>query len=622
LVFTDKADESDDKAITSFTRDELLEIGRSCDYKILRRLGRVLTRLTYINSAEDMPAHIAAASATELPCIPIALATKEHKHQFWRILLHIVVPGTMLSRRPAALLAALSIRMGFQPLIEAAEQEMLIWRDRWNDIEVPENWNISCLSLLMDADEAYRKRHQDKTTSLLKTEDRALFERLVAYKMLEFNLNTTLTARIGWTPTKTTAPLGPVVVCKYCEFPRSVTIMGANRKCGLCLWKYDSPQDRKKYVNAQVTKEDNETTSAIWVECCIRTCRAQYVVYFPEKLGVRPKCHYCRHSGEAPTVECTECLNRVIYPLAYRPKNMEDFKCYACTSGKKTIVDVETTAKKLFEDNGTEWLLRDDKNALEKPFDQRSLFHTISTVGADNFCASVSLFPATAEKDLRLHGKVIRNSPDVIKDLQSWISRRRTESGTCSLCFSDFRKSDLNLACGRSGCEQRICRDCLQGWYGLNDAGRIINTSALFCPFCRRASAPRTLAKYGMGIHAVGNLKTAVNEKGQWIYAWCLRCGYAKRYLERVCARGAPPEVGHFTCEDCKSCEGSKSNTLKVKMCPGCGVATEKTFGCNHIECQCGQHWCWFCGEKSTEQRIYRHMAYEHGSYYDESDTD
>lgn len=46
LVFTDDVDESDDKAITSFTRDELLEIGRSCDYKILRRLGRVLTRLT------------------------------------------------------------------------------------------------------------------------------------------------------------------------------------------------------------------------------------------------------------------------------------------------------------------------------------------------------------------------------------------------------------------------------------------------------------------------------------------------------------------------------------------------------------------------------------------------
>jgi hypothetical protein len=151
LFFTREAADNqgescEDKVISSFTREELLEIGRSCDYRILRRLGRVLTRLTYINSAEDMPAHIAAAPDAETPRIPIALATKAHNRKFWRILLHIVVPGTMLSARPAALLAALSIRMGFQPLIDAAEQEMLIWRDRWNNIEVPENWSVSCLS--------------------------------------------------------------------------------------------------------------------------------------------------------------------------------------------------------------------------------------------------------------------------------------------------------------------------------------------------------------------------------------------------------------------------------------------------------------------------------------------
>ena len=293
LLFTreaaDDEDEScEDKAVSSFTRDELLEIGRSCDYRILRRLGRVLTRLTYINSAEDMPAHIAAAPVGETLRIPMALVTKEHNRRFWRILLHIVVPGTMLSARPAALLAALSIRMGFQPLFEAAEQEMLIWRDRWNDIEVPENWSISCLSLLMDADAAYRKRHEGDTTGLLNLDDRALFERLVAYKMLELNMDTNLTARIGWTPEKTTAPLGPVAECRSCELPRSVTIMGANGKCGHCLWTdYTSPMDREKHVNARVTKEDNETTPAVWVECHVKVCRAQvsFISNFFSSIG-------------------------------------------------------------------------------------------------------------------------------------------------------------------------------------------------------------------------------------------------------------------------------------------------------------------------------------------------
>ena len=370
---------------------------------------------------------------------------------------------------------------------------------------------------------------------------------------------------------------------------------------------------RKTTKHAQVTKKDNETTPAIWVECGIRTCRAQYVVYCLENLNVRPKCHYCRNSSEAPTVECTECLNRVIYPPRYRPKDMGEFKCHACTGGKKTIVDVETTANKLSKENGTEWLLCNGENKLKEPFKKRSLFHTISTAGINNFCGLVSLFPEAAQKDLRLHGKLIRNSPDVIRNLQSWVSRRRTESGTCSLCFSDFRKSDLNLACGRSGCEQRICRTCLQGWYGLNAAGRIINISALSCPFCRRAPASHTLAKYGMGIHAVANLKSAVDKGGRWIYAWCVKCGHAKQYLERVCARGAPPELSNFTCEGCKF---NPKDAPKVKTCPGCRATIEKTSGCNHIKCQCGQHWCWFCGEKSTDVDIYFHMEMEHGSFF------
>ena len=585
VVFTDN-DEDGDKTLT---RAKLLEIGRSCDYRVLRRLGRLLTQLTYINSAADMPAHIATTPESEIPRIPIALATQEYKRKFWRILLHIVVPGTMLSARPAAVLAALSIRMGVQPLIDAAEQEMLIWRGRWNDIEVPENWNVSCLSLLMDADSAYRKRHQEKKNSLLKDEDRALFERLVDYKMLELNLDTTLTARIGWTPEKSRAPLGSVVTCLSCELPRSVTIMGNGGKCGHCLWtQYASAKEREEDINARVTKEDNEQTPPVWVECNIRTCRAQYVVYRPENLNVKPKCHYCRESKNAPTVKCRDCLNRVIYPREYRSGNMKDFKCYACAGNKQTIVDVETTANKLCNENGTAWLLRNDGNKLAEPFNKRSLLHIISKAGIAGFCNSVSFFPEVPSNGLQLRGKLIRNRSTVISELQSWVSRRHAESGTCSLCFSDFRKNDLNLACGRSGCEQRICRGCLQGWYGLNASGRIINISALCCPFCRRAPASGTLAKYGMGIHAVGNLKAAIDEEGAWIFAWCVSCGDAKQFVERVCARGPPPEITDFKCEVCKDDPQVQVNT---KLCPGCKVPTEKTGGCNHMHCICGQHW-------------------------------
>lgn len=41
---------------------------------------------------------------------------------------------------------------------------------------------------------------------------------------------------------------------------------------------------------------------------------------------------------------------------------------------------------------------------------------------------------------------------------------------------------------------------------------------------------------------------------------------------------------------------GVEGTLKRVKHCPGCGVATEKVSGCDHIQCSlCGVHWCYFC---------------------------
>ena len=636
-------DDTGNKPITSFRRDELLEIGRSCDWRILRRLGRVLTRLTFIESEDQMPAHIAKTSEANVPRIPMALASKEYGRRFWSIVLHIVVPGTMLSARPATLVAALAIRLGMNPLIPAAEQAMLFWKARWNDIEVPETWNVNCLSLILDADKIYRSKHgmsNDAYASegLLLDKDRELFARLVDYKMLELNLRTTLTAQVGWTPQKTTMSIGPIVLCKTCQYPRSVTIMGLDHVCGMCLAQHETAEAEIKAKTTRVSKADNESAKAIWYECSTQTCRAQYVVYCVEQLNVRPKCHYCRqqgmlsdqdkHKSPAPTVECAKCLSRMIWPEEYRPRDsISDWICVACTSGVQTIVDAETTAGSLRDENGDTWLLRNQNGKLKAPFNGRTLFHTASTAAPlDDLVDRIYVLPGRGQEiDLVLRGKLIRNTPNVLEQLYSWITRRRTESGTCSLCFSNFKKHNLFLACGRSGCSQHICKSCLEGWYGLNGAGRIINVAALNCPFCRRRPTAKTLARYGMGIHAVGNLREAVEQSGSWIYAWCTGCGHAKPYLERVCAAGAPPDLQDWTCDDCRA---KKSEVRRIQNCPSCGTPTEKRGGCDHIQCTfhgCGAHWCWFCGKQSDESKIYEHMTNEHGGYYggaEEDDTD
>ena len=677
LAFTKATDVEDEeaRAITSFRRDELLEIGRSCDYRILRRLGRVLTRLSFVNAHDDLPVHIANADEGVAVRIPLALASRDHGRKFWKILLHIIVPGTMLSARPAALLAALTIRLGVQPLFEAAETEMLVWRDKWNNLEVPETWNTSCLSLLLDVDKAYRDRRRSidqatdsKVKGLLKTSDRDLFDRLVSYMLLERNLSTTLHAKVSWKPEKTSMPIGPLVTCYSCHYPRSVTMMSAKGKCGICASSEPTdPKERQIWVDARVSKEDKDSIDATWVECSIRTCRAQYIVYHPEALNVRPKCFHCREQSgianenfrnedPAPWLECEQCLSRVIFPEEYRDKATSPYKCVACANGRMSIVDAETNAKELSKENGTTWLL-ENKDKLKEPLGGRTLFHQISEAGIEDFCTKVTVFPNQPSQTLKLSGKPLHNTTEVIQQLQTWVSGRRTEAGTCSLCFSTKRKADLHPACGRRGCEQRICPDCLSAWYGLNAAGHILNVAALSCPFCRRTPTAKTLHGYGMGIHAVGNLRAAMENAGEWVYAWCVECARAKRYLERVCARGAPPEIENWVCEQCVDereraatrateelrleeerlrREGRRMDyerrrelqaaikkagvAKKFRECPQCKVMTDKTYGCGHMCCPCGAHWCWFCGENVGYKDIYRHMDAMHGSYYEDGD--
>ncbi|KAI8176176.1 hypothetical protein KHU50_004043 [Colletotrichum sp. SAR 10_65] len=336
VCFTNDGDGEDDKTkasgkqgVAGFTRDELMEIGRSCDSRILRRLGRVLTRLTYVQSENTLPAHMKGDE--EVIRIPMALADAKYQRKFWRILLHLILPGTMLAARPGALLAALSLRMGLKPLTEAADQELLFFSKKWNNLDIPETWNASCLSLLLDADRDYEKRVTEGVTHrhshdacILSEGDRQLFKTLVDYKLLELNLNTTLQAKLGWHPEKSKVALGPVVICKSCSFPRSVTIMGRDGVCGLCPQMCNCNicqpfEDEKLRRETNVRADDNEKTEGTWVECFTPTCRAQYVVYNPDALNVRPKCYYCRHSSSAnaPWVECSQCLNRIIWPKTY-----------------------------------------------------------------------------------------------------------------------------------------------------------------------------------------------------------------------------------------------------------------------------------------------------------------
>lgn len=625
-----------DTAVENLTRKELLEISRSCDPRILRRLGRVLTRLTYVKDAKDMPEHIAKSDSSQARRIPLALASEQHSSQFWTIMLHTINPGTQLTPRAAALLAALTIRLGIPFLADVAEREVLSYRDKWNNIEVPETFASSCMGLLLDANTAHQKAHKDDTgrqTSLLNESDRLLFEHLIAFKTLEYNLDGPLTARIPWKPNKDVFPMGPVVMCRTCQYPRSVTLMGSDSQCGICIGELPRKSNN---TDIGVSHADTPQSKMSWVECRVPSCRAQYVVYDVAGLINRPKCHYCRLKGTgasvaAPVVECSKCTNRIIWPEEYRPPsfNASQFVCTACESGRQTTEDFETSAKALSVENGMSWIAEDSDKPGVSPFTNRSPFHIVSTMGTDEFMRRISLFPAR-DMALTQRGKQVRNTDDLIATLKLFVNRRKSARVHCSLCFDSFWPSALNPACGRRGCLQRICTACSSSWYGSNDPGSIINPATLACPFCRRLPAPQTLAKYGKGIHTVKDLNMAIQNHGTWIYAWCVGCSSAKQFLERDCARGTPPTLQDWTCEECQeqaqlarvdcNTERDTAQIKKIKPCPECGTMTEKIAGCGHITCPvegCGTCWCYFCGEKVSENRIYDHMAEDHGGIFE-----
>ncbi|OJJ08836.1 hypothetical protein ASPVEDRAFT_47986 [Aspergillus versicolor CBS 583.65] len=625
-----------DAPVGNLTRKELLEISRSCDPRILRRLGRILTQLSYVKDAKSMPKHIVKSDTSQARRIPLVLASERYGSQFWTIMLHTITPGTQLAPRAAALLAALVIRLGIPFLAEIAEREVLSYKDKWNNIEVPETFATSCMGLLLDANSAHQKTQRGETageTSLLNESDRLLFERLIAFKMLEYNLDTPLTARIPWTPNKDVVPMGPVVTCRLCQYPRSVTLMGPDNQCGVCIGALSG---RPNSTGAGVSHADNPDSKMSWVECTVPSCRGQYVVYDVAGLRCRPKCHYCRLKGTgvsvtAPVVECSKCTNRIIWPEEYRPSSFDvsQFVCTACESGRQTTEDIETSAKALNVENGTSWLAEDSDKPGESPFTNRSPFYIVSTMGADGFMRRISLFPAQ-DRSFTQRGKQVRNTNELISTLKVFVDRRKSARIDCSLCFDSFWPSALNPACGRRGCLQRICTTCSGSWYGTNTPGSIINPATLACPFCRRFPAPQTLAKYGKGVHTVKDLNMAIQNHGSWVYAWCVDCSSAKQFVERDCASGTPPTLQDWTCEECQeqarlarvdtNTERDIAQIKKIKPCPECGTMTQKIAGCGHITCPvegCGTCWCYFCGEKVPEDMIYDHMAMDHGGIFE-----
>lgn len=90
--------------------------------------------------------------------------------------------------------------------------------------------------------------------------------------------------------------------------------------------------------------------------------------------------------------------------------------------------------------------------------------------------------------------------------------------------------------------------------------------------------------------------------------------------LEELTAATTPfidcPKCATMICITCKSfahpmqpCKADTENDKMLallakwgyKRCPRCGHGTRRMFGCSHMQCICGAHWCWGCERNFIE---------------------
>ncbi|KAL7266816.1 hypothetical protein RUND412_010620 [Rhizina undulata] len=303
-------------ALQTFTRKDLLEISRSCRQEVLQKLGKILTHLVYVESPEKLPENF-----KESLSIPTSLGIK-----VFTLLLHLVLPGTKLSFRLAAIVASLCRTLKITFLEEAAKAILDDQKGKWLNLGYPENFNLECIRILLFG-------------AVLTEIERTTFENMQRYKMVELNMDTELEVQVPWTPEKSVGPVGEMAV---------------SGMCGLCACPPEDCYGPESSLSPAAKKGVTKGGEGTWVECSVTDFKVHYQVLNPHLLNVKPKCYYCRKGLTCPSIGCVKCRNKII-PEKYGEPG-KGFICVFCQKGTKTTVEEKVIVKDLVKDIGTTWI--------------------------------------------------------------------------------------------------------------------------------------------------------------------------------------------------------------------------------------------------------------------------
>lgn len=510
---------------------------------------------------------------------------------FFELIMHTVAPGTKFTRRYSALLACHSIQCGCV-LKELAEKYLTIVRGKWinwtrredQTPEVPENWSKNFLDLILHKDCQHFLTPGELTYAQNLREISTL---MIFYHNVEVNVKI-----IDVKSVDTTYP-DYMIICKQCNNDRPLSLIAEDGICGYC--KHDDTDPTKKYIQ---------------VRCY--SCGSIYSREADVNIPGHSKCHACRFTDRsASTFECSVCnLNFVNWT------NSSYKICKGCADGLKPRIlqhnEYPELIHRIFGDHF------------------KTLCQNVGFLVDDKFVPNSGLYDAElhiTKSDVTIteipNNVTFRDSPiQNIEELWNYVLEilkgRTIILPECALCLETKPASDLIRACGRKGCEQRICVTCSESWYGKNKEGDIIFPRTMMCQFCARMPDLRILGRISRNLAELAySLKHTELDQDKY-YAWCKQCLKHYEVGDRACAV-AVPNIVDFKCHGC-SVPKTKEISVLTKECPSCSVETEKQGGCNHINCpNCNTHWCWECGEDcKTSGDTYDHMNSVHGRIFED----
>jgi hypothetical protein len=534
----------------TLSREEVMLITRECTAKSVKNVISLLSSLTLITTPPPKGTSY----------LPLALRDDE----FFSIIPHLFAPGLKFSFRPAVFIATLLYLQDHLLLRERAGKYLEKSRGKWFDKELPENYTFTFISFML------------KVPEFLTNEEYKLFRGLHTAAGIKHNLETRVTITVPWTPS--TKILYPDFKreCSRCHQKRSETIFAETGVCGLCHY--------------EVEGEEKDVEKSHLAQC--RDCQAIYAIIRIEKFIGIPKCHACRVGVPSSTISCEECGNKF---CSLPGATHDGYKCKMClTTGgleEKQVPFNMFVDEKIHAALGVE--IKGDVT--------RSLFAMKE---------DVKVVPITPLSSLEFKKKkVFLEKSDPVAQVASLIKNGSSESVTCYLCGENKLRNNIYPACG--GCPSEACGECLKGWYGQFQPGKVVNVNSLTCPFCKRLPSMKTLKmanKQALAIHRVRK-----HLDPQFYYAWCLGCYQVKEYREKACGEEIP-DLKDFKCVECTS------TSITTTTCPGCKVEVQKESGCDHITCLCGTHFCYVCGEAHSPEEIYEHIYTAHSNVDDDAE--